>query len=448
VTAIWSELTGRRIDRIDMPAESTLALSLSLPREVLVVRFAAPRSIAMLPKRPHGEPASAFVQRLRKHYAGKRIDGVRSLSESAIAIDLGEKSLVIELAGTGNVVLVEGGAVVGAMRPRDLRSARGEPYAPPSPSPIAIARDLEALRAADVGPPPDPLAERRSAIRRALARKAKSLRTRAHAIEADVARGARAASLRREGSLLLANLHAYAPRSSSMEVRDFETGELVAIAIDPRLGPKGTAEAAFKAARRAERGAEIGSERLAQTNAELARIAELDAATAHATTLAELDDVATRARAQGVQLRSSAEPRAARTKTTPKRLPYRAFRGAGDRPIFVGRGAADNDALTTGAKPSDLWLHARDHTGSHVIVPLGRTEACPSELLVDAATLALHFSAGASEAIGDVRYTPRRYVRKPKGAAVGTVLVEREKVISVRMEPARLARLLASEQKS
>ena len=66
------------------------------------------------------------------------------------------------------------------------------------------------------------------------------------------------------------------------------------------------------------------------------------------------------------------------------------------------------------ARPHDLWLHARDDAGAHVVVPLERGEACPSELLCDAATLAAHFSQARGQARVDVTYVERRYVRKPR----------------------------------
>jgi predicted ribosome quality control (RQC) complex YloA/Tae2 family protein len=114
----------------------------------------------------------------------------------------------------------------------------------------------------------------------------------------------------------------------------------------------------------------------------------------------------------------------------------------------VGRGASDNDALTLRhSKPSDLWLHARGYRGAHVVIPMGRGEECPSELLLDAATLAVHFSAAAGEDRVEVQHTPRRYVRKPRGAAPGAVMVDRERVLVLRHEPDRLARLLASEER-
>jgi len=127
--------------------------------------------------------------------------------------------------------------------------------------------------------------------------------------------------------------------------------------------------------------------------------------------------------------------------------PYRIFRGgSGDR-ILVGRGAAHNDALTFHvARPHHLWLHAKGHAGAHVVVPLEKSRACPSELLVDAAHLAAHFSDARGESVVEVQHTPRRYLRKPRGSAPGLVVVDREKVTVLRVEPERITRLLAAEE--
>ena len=43
-------------------------------------------------------------------------------------------------------------------------------------------------------------------------------------------------------------------------------------------------------------------------------------------------------------------------------------------------------------------------------------------------------------------YTARKYVRKPKGSAVGAVIVEREKVKRVVVDPGRLAELLSTQR--
>jgi predicted ribosome quality control (RQC) complex YloA/Tae2 family protein len=67
---------------------------------------------------------------------------------------------------------------------------------------------------------------------------------------------------------------------------------------------------------------------------------------------------------------------------------------------------------------------------------------------LDAATLAVHFSDLRGEAIVDVLYTPRRFVRKRKGSPVGSVTLGSEKVIALRAEPARLQRLLENERRA
>ena len=133
----------------------------------------------------------------------------------------------------------------------------------------------------------------------------------------------------------------------------------------------------------------------------------------------------------------------------PPALPYRTFRALGGAAILVGKGAAENDALTRAvARGNDLWLHARGVTGAHVVVRLDRGKAPDQETLLDAAHLALHFSDARGAPQADVAYTRAKHVRKPKGAAPGAVVYSQEKVLLLRVEPARVERLLADEEVS
>jgi predicted ribosome quality control (RQC) complex YloA/Tae2 family protein len=86
-------------------------------------------------------------------------------------------------------------------------------------------------------------------------------------------------------------------------------------------------------------------------------------------------------------------------------------------------------------------------TAAHVVVRLAKGKSCSPETLVDAATLAAHFSDLRGEPVVDVLYTPRRFVHKRKGSPIGSVTLGTEKVIAVRVEPSRVARLLESEKK-
>jgi predicted ribosome quality control (RQC) complex YloA/Tae2 family protein len=137
----------------------------------------------------------------------------------------------------------------------------------------------------------------------------------------------------------------------------------------------------------------------------------------------------------------------ARKRAPPVHRPYRVFQDAGGRPIWVGRAGEDNAALTFQvARPHHLWMHARGVPGAHVVIPLDRGEEVGQERLLDAAHLALHFSRVAGEPRGEVAWTRARLVKRVKGGSPGQVTYTGEKVLSVRLEPARLERLLRSRE--
>jgi predicted ribosome quality control (RQC) complex YloA/Tae2 family protein len=143
----------------------------------------------------------------------------------------------------------------------------------------------------------------------------------------------------------------------------------------------------------------------------------------------------------------AATGRAPAAKRRQERVPFRAFTSASGARLLVGRDGADNDALTFRvASPHDLWVHAKDRRGAHVILSLRRGESPREADLLDAAHLAAHFSEARGEAVVDVQYTPRKHLRRPRGAAPGFVLVDRERVLALRVEPARLEALLDGEE--
>jgi predicted ribosome quality control (RQC) complex YloA/Tae2 family protein len=101
--------------------------------------------------------------------------------------------------------------------------------------------------------------------------------------------------------------------------------------------------------------------------------------------------------------------------------------------ILVGRSSAGNDAITFKiARPSDVWLHAADYPGSHVVVRNRGRSDVPHRTIAEAAQLAAFYSDARDDALVDVRYTSRRFVAKPKNAPPGLVRLGRFKTIAVR----------------
>jgi predicted ribosome quality control (RQC) complex YloA/Tae2 family protein len=98
--------------------------------------------------------------------------------------------------------------------------------------------------------------------------------------------------------------------------------------------------------------------------------------------------------------------------------------------LYVGRSAQNNDQLTTKfSKPNDLWLHARGVSGSHAILrgPVNP----PKDIIEIAAEITAYFSKSRKGTFVPVAYALKKYIRKPKGAGPGSVLMEREEVIMV-----------------
>ena len=100
--------------------------------------------------------------------------------------------------------------------------------------------------------------------------------------------------------------------------------------------------------------------------------------------------------------------------------------------ILVGRTASDNDRLTFKfSSPNDMWLHAADYGGSHVVVRNPTRKDLPHRTLIEAAQLAGYFSQARKDHKVDVHYTQRKFVSKPKRAAPGLVRLMRFKNITV-----------------
>jgi len=100
--------------------------------------------------------------------------------------------------------------------------------------------------------------------------------------------------------------------------------------------------------------------------------------------------------------------------------------------IWVGRNAANNELLTLKyAHKDDLWLHARNVPGSHVIIKYQSNKPFPQDVVEKAAALSAYYSTLKNDSLCPVSYTQKKFVRKFKGGALGTMKMEREDVIMV-----------------
>jgi predicted ribosome quality control (RQC) complex YloA/Tae2 family protein len=97
------------------------------------------------------------------------------------------------------------------------------------------------------------------------------------------------------------------------------------------------------------------------------------------------------------------------------------------------------------ARGKDLFFHLDGAPGSHVILRTEGRGDPPSESVLDACELAVHFSKQKNAGRADVHVVPIKNVKKPKGAKRGLVYVSGGKSINLRREPSRLERVLATK---
>jgi predicted ribosome quality control (RQC) complex YloA/Tae2 family protein len=284
-------------------------------------------------------------------------------------------------------------------------------------------------------------ARKRETVLRLKSRAVKARRTLV-AVENDAVRAGSASIDRARAELLLPHASKIARGSSEAKLPDWTqtdengTPREVTLALDPALS---AAENAARWLKRSKRYlAAFG--RIEARKEEVQR--ELDLALA---LLERAQAAEAAAELAAVELEAGPAPvRRGRAMDAP-RIPFRTFKSQSGAPVLVGRSARDNDSLTfKTARGNDLWLHARSVTGAHVVVP-GAGESPDARTLGDAALLAAHFSSLRGEAGAEVAWTRCKYVRKPRGAAPGSVIISQEKTLRVRLDAERLALLLKTE---
>jgi predicted ribosome quality control (RQC) complex YloA/Tae2 family protein len=338
---------------------------------------------------------------------------------------------------------------------RDLR--RGRLYEPPrrAPQPAPTPTTASATTTATTTNVPPALRAARARLKAELDRLARLDK----ALAGDERKHGDAARLQEDGELLKTALGSLRRGDDHVDVTDF-SGEPRRIVLDPTRDAAGNLAAIFVRAKKARAAIAHAAPRRAAVQARLAVLLPLraqanavdsnaagNAAGNAAADVAAVVDAIDAALATGP---SSTAPSARRVAARQgRRLPWRAFRlpldAGGDVVVRVGRGARDNDALVKAARGNDLWLHARDTTGGHVVVPSSGGPV-PDGLLRDGALLAAHFSARRGERHVDVQHTRVKHLKKPgPGAPPGLFLVGQETVLHLRVDDDRVAALLRCE---
>jgi len=217
--------------------------------------------------------------------------------------------------------------------------------------------------------------------------------------------------------VIMANLHDWNVGVKERELFDFYRNKIIVVQLKDKLSPQKMAENLYKKSKNRHKQFQ-----------QLERIVE-DRKVKQAGYQADLEKLSVISdykQLQSFELKYQKEEKVAEEIFPFKRYIVKGFE------IWVGRNAANNELLTLKyAHKDDLWLHARNVPGSHVVIKHQAGKIFPQDVIEKAAALSAYYSTLKNDSLCPVSYTHKKYVRKFKGGAIGSMKMDREEVIMV-----------------
>lgn len=239
--------------------------------------------------------------------------------------------------------------------------------------------------------------------------------------------------LNRFGELILPNMGRLKRGAVEARLMDYTVVPPVevCVALEEKLGPRENAERYFKKAKKARRALEILAVRMPESEVELEYIESLGYELGNAETIEDCEEIEG-ALIKGRYMRRQAGREKGETRKSVA-SPVRKLKSGEGIVLLLGKNARGNDEIVTKkSSKGDIWLHAKDVPGSHVLIKTGgRAIADYPKTLREAAELAAWHSKARSETKAEVLYTDVKHVSKPAHAKPGMVRVREFKVILV-----------------
>ncbi|WP_061592799.1 Rqc2 family fibronectin-binding protein FbpA [Streptococcus sanguinis] len=232
-----------------------------------------------------------------------------------------------------------------------------------------------------------------------------------------------AEEFRQKGELLTTFLHLVPNDQNQVELDNYYTGEKIIISLDKALTPNQNAQRYFKRYQKLKEAVKHLTSLIEETRATILYLESVETALAQAS-LTEIAEI----REELIQ--TGFIRRRQREKIQKRQKPEKYLATDGQTIILVGRNNLQNDELTFKiAKKDELWFHAKDIPGSHVVIT-GNLQ--PSdEVKTDAAELAAYFSKARLSNLVQVDMIETRKLNKPTGGKPGFVTYTGQKTLRV-----------------
>lgn len=289
--------------------------------------------------------------------------------------------------------------------------------------------------------------EQKDAIKK-LKRRLKTLKTAYEKAQKNLPQKQDLAVIEKKATLLQA--YSYLAKDGTFELKldPALTGEdeTLVIELDPDRSIGKNIENYFILLKKKKKALELGQVRLEKSKAELERLTnDLELLSSSSISSEKIQQTFSK---YGIRVTIELKPQGSKTpsRRSDELSKYCRILKDDDGVLYlVGKGAKENDWLSKYAHGNDYWFHINSFTGSHIIVPqksLGPGKQLTPKITHNAAMLAVHFSKARKNLAGEVRYTQKMHLKKPKGMAPGMWLVLKSQSVHVSYSQDQLKALL------
>ena len=235
---------------------------------------------------------------------------------------------------------------------------------------------------------------------------------------------------RQKGELLTTYLHLVPNDQPSVILDNYYTNTTIEIALDIALTPSQNAQRYFKKYQKLKESVKHLTSLIEETKASITYLESVETMLEQAS-LAEIDDIREELIETGY-LRNRH-----RSKVHKRKKPERYLASDGKTIILVGKNNIQNDELAFKlAKKGELWFHAKDIPGSHVIISDNTNPS--DDVKTDAAELTAYFSKARYSNLVQVDMIEAKKLHKPSGGKPGFVTYRGQKTLRVTPTKAKI----------
>jgi predicted ribosome quality control (RQC) complex YloA/Tae2 family protein len=259
------------------------------------------------------------------------------------------------------------------------------------------------------------------------------LRNKAQTFTERLQQSDRADEYRQKADLLMAHLQNWEPGMKEITLADFDTGQPVAIALQPDKNAVQNAQSLYKQHQKLKRARAAVEPLLLEVQAEIQYLEQVEAAIGQidkyqtAEDLQALEEI----REELIDQKYLEDPEyRSRSTNEPAISNFYRYRTPSGFEVLIGRNNRQNDQLSFRvAGDYDLWFHAQEIPGSHVLLRLEPGTVPEEADLQFIANLAAYYSRARQSDQVPVVYTQPKHVYKPKGAKPGIAIYKHERIL-------------------